>query len=536
MKLNRRPRLFVAVVAALTTLISLVGGTAAQAAIPDKITVTVHYHRTASDYDAWQVFTWKNMNASADGSSPAYPFTGTDSFGATVTFTLDGMTGYDGLGFILRPGSDWNKADRDQKNWPNGGDRFLTSFDSAGKAEIWLLQGDVKIYTAPPAIAAVTPRISSAVLNDFKAVTVTLNTPMTLTGSGNEGFSVTNAAGVAQTISSVALPAGKSSSNLVTLNLASPIDLTTSYTIKQTTYGSASVSVGAIMDSQAFADAYTYNGNDLGNTYAASATAFRVWAPTASAVSLNTYATVTTKTPTVYNMNKDVNGTWVYSLTGDQNGTIYTYKANVGGVTREAVDPYVRATTIEGDKGVVVDLTKTNPTSWNATAKPAFSGNATDAWIYETHVRDLSIASDSGIPAAHKGKYLAFTDWNTTTTTTTVNAKTKAKTTVPTKNPSGVSAIKDLGVTHVQLLPIFDFASVTEAAPSFNWGYDPKNYNVPEGSYATKPAEPTNRITELKSAVQSLHDNGLRVVMDVVYNHVSSADEFSEQQLVPGYF
>ena len=536
MKLVRKPRLLVAVIAAITTLISLVGGSAAMAAIPDKITVTVHYHRTAADYDNWGVFTWKNMNTGTDGASQQYSFTGTDAFGATVTFPVDGMTGYDNLGFILRPGTDWNKADRDTAKWANGGDRFISTFDSQGRAEIWLLQADQKVYSSAPTVSAVTPAISSAVFNDFKKVTVTLNSPMTLAGTTTEGFTVTNAAGVSQTITSVSLPTGKTSSNLVTLNLASAIDLTTSYTIKQTTFGSATVSVGAIMDSQAFADAYTYTGDDLGNTYTSASTKFRVWAPTASAVSLNTYASVSAKTSTALNMTKDVNGTWIYTLQGDQSGTIYTYKATVGGVTREAVDPYVRATTIEGDRGVVVDLAKSNPSNWTPAAKPAFSGNATDAWIYETHVRDLSIASDSGIPAAHKGKFLAFTDWNTTTTQTVTNAKTKKKTTVSTTNPSGVSAIKDLGVTHVQLLPIFDFASVTEAAPSFNWGYDPKNYNVPEGSYATNPSDPYNRINELKQAVQSLHDHGLRVIMDVVYNHVSNADEFSEQQLVPGYF
>ena len=107
---------------------------------------------------------------------------------------------------------------------------------------------------------------------------------------------------------------------------------------------------------------------------------------------------------------------------------------------------------------------------------------------------------------------------------------------VKTKNPSGISAIKDLGISHIQFLPIYDYASVVEAKPSFNWGYDPKNFNAPEGSYSTKPAEPTNRITELKTMVQSLHDNGIRVIMDVVYNHVWDAGSFSQEQLVPGYF
>ena len=126
-------------------------------------------------------------------------------------------------------------------------------------------------------------------------------------------------------------------------------------------------------------------------------------------------------------MTKSDKGTWTATLSGDQHGTIYNYQATVGGVAREAVDPYVRATTIEGERGVVVDLARTNPTKWTpgAASKPAFSGKPTDAIIYETHVRDLSIDTHSGIPVAHKGKFLAFTDWNTTTTQLVVNPKTK---------------------------------------------------------------------------------------------------------------
>ena len=535
MKLNRLPKFLAACLAILATLLTFVGVTPASAAITsDNLKLTVHYHRNAGDYDNWNLWIWKNMDTAADGAGYSFQFSADDNFGKVATFSLTEMKGYDSVGIIARLGN-WSKKDTGA-NWPNGGDRFITKFDSAGNAEVWLIEGDQTIYYTQPNVAAVTPKMVSAVLNDFKAITVTLNSLYTLTGVGTEGFTVTNAAGTAQTIATVTLPAGKSTSNVVTLNLANSIDVTTSYTVKQTTYGSASVSVGAIMDSKAFADAYTYTGDDLGNTYTSANTKFRVWAPTASAVALNVYASVTDRNPVAYQMTKAENGTWTYTLTGDRNLTIYTYKATVAGVAREAVDPYARSVTIEGDKGVVIDLAKSNPATWTPTVKPAFSGKATDAWIYELHVRDLSISTDSGIPAAHRGKFLALTDWNTTATKTVVDAKTKKKTVVKTSNLSGVSAIKDLGVTHVQLLPIYDFNSVTEAAPSFNWGYDPKNYNAPEGSYSTNPSDPYARVTELKQAVQSLHDNGLRVIMDVVYNHVANADEFSEEALVPGYF
>ena len=276
-----------------------------------------------------------------------------------------------------------------------------------------------------------------------------------------------------------------------------------------------------LYDSADFISKYTYTGNDLGNTYLKSATKFRVWAPTAKSVSLVTYATADApltagvETPMV----ADINGTWVLTAAGDKQGLIYNYRVALDGVTNEAVDPYVRATTINGARGVVVDLAASNPANWKK-VKPAFSGKATDAVIYELHVRDLSMDSSSGIPAAHKGKFLAFTDLNTSSN----------------GQKTGISAIKDLGVTHVELLPIFDFASVNEAAPTFNWGYDPMNYNVPEGSYSSDPTKPTARITELKQAIQAMHDQKLRVNMDVVYNHVYNASSFSEELIVPGYF
>ena len=276
-----------------------------------------------------------------------------------------------------------------------------------------------------------------------------------------------------------------------------------------------------LYDSADFAAKYTYTGNDLGNTYTKSETKMRVWAPTATAVNVVTYAkqdsTLGEGVETA--MSQDVNGTWVAKFSGDKEGLIYNYRVTVNGATNEAVDPYVRATTLNGARGVVVDLAKTNPTNWKK-AKPAFSGKATDAVIYELHVRDLSMDTSSGIPAAHKGKFLAFTDLNTTSG----------------GQKTGVSAIKDLGVTHVELLPIFDFASVNEADPGFNWGYDPMNYNVPEGSYSSDPTKPTARITELKQAIQAMHDQKLRVNMDVVYNHVYNAGNFSEEAIVPGYF
>lgn len=276
-----------------------------------------------------------------------------------------------------------------------------------------------------------------------------------------------------------------------------------------------------LYDSPEFAAKYTYTGNDLGSTYSKNETNFRVWAPTATAVKLVTYPNATAsyaegvETP----MTADINGTWVATLSGDRNGLFYMYRVTVDGETKEAVDPYVRATSIDGARGVVVDLKATNPSNWSE-SKPKFSGKTTDAVIYEVHIRDLSMDFSSGVSAKNKGKFLALTEVNTSYKGT----------------KTGVAAMKALGVTHVELLPIFDYASVSEGNPTFNWGYDPQNYNVPEGSYSSDPTNPTTRITELKQAIQSLHNQNLRINMDVVYNHVYNAGSFSQNQIVPGYF
>jgi pullulanase len=219
-------------------------------------------------------------------------------------------------------------------------------------------------------------------------------------------------------------------------------------------------------------------------------------------------------------MKSDLKGTWVAELAGDQDGLVYTYKVDVDGDVNEVIDPYARAATINGKRGVVVDLDSTDPKNWKS-EKPKFSGSPTDAVIYELHVRDLSMDSSAPFPKAARGKFTAFNY---------SNLKGKSG------QPVGMAAIKDLGITHVQLLPIYDFASVDESNPDFNWGYDPLNYNVVEGSYSTDPNNPKQRITELKGAIQSMHDQGIRVIMDVVYNHVYNAATFSQNLIVPGYW
>lgn len=271
-----------------------------------------------------------------------------------------------------------------------------------------------------------------------------------------------------------------------------------------------------------FEKKYTYTGNDLGSIYSKESTSFRVYAPTAESVTLNLYEDGLQGEPyKIIKMEPAENGTYKTVVSGDLHKKYYTYTVRVNGKEREAVDPYAKAAGANGVRGMVVDLRATDPEGFAEEKRPE-KINTTDAVIYELHIRDFSIDESSGMK--YKGKYKAFTEEHTVNGD---NLKT------------GVEHMKELGITHVHLLPSFDYGSVDETkldVPQYNWGYDPVNYNVPEGSYSTDPFHGEVRIKEFKEMVQALHKNGICVVMDVVYNHVFDAEEFCYQKIVPDYF
>lgn len=512
-------------------------------ALPEKVTLTVHYNRTAGDYEGWNVYLWRNVDGAGDKEVKAdgFAFGDADDFGQVAVAEVDGMTAFKDLGFIIRKGA-WVKKEGPACGPTKNGDRFATIAES-GIAEIWIMQDDCTIYTEAPTVEAPKPAIVSASIDDLNKITVVLNQQFTPVANSANGFTVSGGL----TVTSVAIKGGNgTSSSIVTLTLSDEIEFGASYTVTHTgadadsTFGTKAASIGNVMNSDGFNDAFKYDGNDLGATYSKASTTFRVWAPTASDVKLATFtsATSSSASATEIQMTKDVKGTWVTTVQGDQAGTIYAYRVTRNGEKVGVIDPYARASTVNGGRGVVVDLEATNPANWSET-KPAFSGRNVDASFYELHVRDFSKDASSGISAKNRGKYTAFTENNTSYSwsVTTTDSKTKKKVTKKYSTKTGISAIKDLGVTHVQLLPIYDFASGgDETSPTFNWGYDPDNYNIPEGQYSTDPTTPTKRINELKQAVQAMHTNKLRVIMDVVYNHVANASSFSYEQIVPGYF
>lgn len=277
-------------------------------------------------------------------------------------------------------------------------------------------------------------------------------------------------------------------------------------------------------------DAQAYNGNDLGAVYTPAGTTFKVWAPTASRVAVRLYTTGSSEEPGAQELSttpmvKGENGVWSITVSGDQKNRYYTYQVTVNGVTRETADIYAKAAGVNGNRSMVADLKATDPVGWDKDEHILYD-DPTDAVVWEVHVKDFSNSEVSGISEAYRGKYLAFTENGTT-----LNDEGTYSTCI--------DYLKKLGVTHVQLLPVYDYATIDESdtdSDDFNWGYDPKNYNVPEGSYSTNPYDGNVRIREFKQMIQALHKAGIGVIMDVVYNHTFTADGGWFEMTVPGYY
>lgn len=266
-----------------------------------------------------------------------------------------------------------------------------------------------------------------------------------------------------------------------------------------------------------------YTGNDLEMNYTPSVTNFRIWAPTADEARVRIYEAGMDGEPVmVKKMKKDVAGTWVAGFNEDLKNLFYTFQIMYEGEwLDETPGIYAKAVGINGKRGAIFDMQETNPEGWVNDERPSLE-NYNDIIIYEVQVRDFSIHPESGI--SHKGKFLGMAEEGTTS---------------PQGQKTGIDHLKELGVTHIHILPAFDFRSIDETKLHenlYNWGYDPQNYNVPEGSFSTDPYNPKARIREFKQMVAALHRNGFRVVLDVVYNHTGYTDNSSFNLLVPGYY
>ncbi len=287
--------------------------------------------------------------------------------------------------------------------------------------------------------------------------------------------------------------------------------------------GAAMSASAAINGKQDFSKYPTYNGNDLELTVTPEGANFRLWSPEAQAAQVLIYPTGRGSLATdTLDMTKAESGTWRATLPGDNYGKFYTFRIKFDGEwLKETPGVWAKAVGVNGDRAAIIDMATTNPEGWAQDRGPEVKA-INDVVLYEMHHRDFSVHPSSGV--ANKGKFLALTEHGTTN---------------PDGLATGIDHLKELGVTHVHILPSYDYNSVDETnlpANQYNWGYDPWNYNAPEGSYSTNPSDPATRIREMKEMVKALHDAGIGVVMDVVYNHTALGDDSNFSLTAPGYY
>lgn len=495
------------------------------------LNVTVHYRRTNKDYAGWNLWTWYGKQEGVKQD-----FTAHDDFGKIAEYTFTDSNGVKDPKFIVRysmQGNDWVAKD------PGEGDRAipakaitLSQDGKTGNAEIWLMQGDSRVYLSPNVINTKANAIN-ADITSLKEFTVNASgdpseikkndvTITDVTDSKKENHTAVD-------ISQVAVV-----DNKIVITAKNELDLKKMYEISIKGVGGMpkTVSVSTVKGSKIvrtdeFDKKYAYAGDDLGAVVNGNSTTFKLWAPTATKVELVTYQSDAENAPEAKKQEMKLesnNSVWSITTSDAKAGTAYTYKVHFAdGAVNNSPDPYAKAAVRNGMRSVVFGGSMATP----VTRMASFGKRPTDATIAEMNIRDFSIHESSGVDVAKRGKYLGVIESDT---------KNGSK-------PTGLDYLKSLGITHVQIMPMYDFGSVNEAGDlsygksgAQNWGYDPINYNVPEGSYASDSANPATRIAELKQMVDGLHKAGLRVIMDVVYNHVYNAQKNAFGQTVPGYY
>lgn len=504
--------------------------------------VRFHYHRKGDDgslysYVKWSLWVWDSANG-ADGSR--HNFKTYDSYGVIcdidlTTVAAAGYTTTAQIGFIVST-ENWSK-DIDSNRYID-----VKATAPGGVQEVYLQQGNAKIFDSKETASLSTfgfARIDA--LNkvyvtfmpvddtfkfDLKKLKVFVDERQ-ITISSSTTYNVKN--------------------NYLTITLAESFSLTSNVKLTYDFSDKFTDEISAVFtsyfDSDEFKNNYTYTGNDLGVTFDdennPTSTTFKLWAPIASKVVLNIYNSsdyINDKTK-VKEVNMTLGEKGVYSTTvnEDLDGKYYTYSVTNYRGTNETVDPYAKSAGLNGRRGMVINFTKLNKTitGWAEDTRPSFGqhGYGSEAIIYEAHVRDMTINPNSGVTKANRGKFLGLTETGTKYTENTIDYKT------------GLDHLEELGITHLQLQPFYDYSSVDESTSgnemsetNYNWGYDPLNYNVLEGSYSSDPKDGYKRVTEFKQMIMALHSKGISVNMDVVYNHMSDFDTSNFQRITPFYY
>lgn len=509
--------LFFSVLLAITVIVTSIMPVSAKQSqmtkeVGSKVAITLHYYRFDDKYDDWDIWAWAPEGV-------AFAFDGEDEFGKKGTIEFENISEETSIGFIVRK-SDWSQKE-------GNADRFVdkSKLKSDGTGDIYVIEGVDTVYTtlasAQKAIADLKkPRVTTAKFDSLNTVSFETNQKITK----KDKFTIQRYHGVRKIpVKSVKLDKDGMGGTLVLKNNMFP-DKT--YTLEIQGLNKKEITIGQLYNSKNFTKQYAYQGQ-LGALYQKAKTKFVFWSPTADDVSIAFYGKNgknTEKITSTLAMKRSKNGVWTATKKGNLDGTYYTYEVTHNKRTQSVVDPYAKAVGVNGTRAMVVNLNSTDPEGFSNEKRPKVE-NPTDSVLYEMHIRDFSIADNSGVSKENKGKYAGV--WEADTTVPNTDVKT------------GISHLKELGVTTVHLLPSFDHQSIDETKleeAQYNWGYDPKNYNVPEGAYSSDPYDGKIRITEYKKMVQELHKAGISVVMDVVYNHTGATSDSELNKAVPNYY
>ena len=485
-------------------------------------TIIFHYNRPDGAYDNWNMWIWA-MGYEGAG----YQFTGDTTYGKYLRAPLSTWAGSSEIGFIVRkslPNEDWNAKD-------TSSDRFVNLNEWTAN-----VNGDYNVFLRSMN-ASVFVDMDGSIYNGVRSA-MFQNTSIILvsTTAAANGIEIFENGTLKKTVSALAI----NNSVDVYVNIATeinPVNFASQYTAKvyftenDPKPRTVPVLINRLFSSASFGEQYNYDG-ELGPVYSQASTTFKVWAPTSSDMKLRLYdngtpvaisAQLGNDQFTSVNMTRVSKGVWETTVSGDLHGKYYTYLVTNASGVHEVVDPYAKGVGVNGRRGMIVDFSRTNPSGWAGVNDTDTYDSNTDAILYELHVRDLSMDASWNGTTANRGKYAAMHETGTTFTGSGRTVKT------------GFDHIKELGVNAVHILPMYDHHN-NELADEFNWGYNPLNYNVPEGQYSSNPHDGLVRIREVKDMVKAYDNEGIKIVLDVVYNHLGDANGSNFQRLVPGYF
>lgn len=463
--------------------------------------IIVHFDNPNDE--PWSIWLWPD-----GGNGSQYEFTSTDDFGEVAEIVLDGK--YDKVGIIIKGTNDWSKN--------VDGNRYIELVDEV--THVWLRDKDEKIYLEKPLRLDQEPlTITDFSIDSFTEANVKVNKNISLEDFIQDYNLTVNGESIKDKVESITVVNGTDEeTKQIKITFKENLNLEDTIHLKVNLFNGeenvdleADSRIGKVISDPKFDELFYYDGT-LGAIYSKGETEFKLWAPTSKQVNLLIFENgeVVKTIP----MTRGDKGVYTYKLSGDQLGTEYMYEVHVNGKVNRAVDPYAKAVTVNGERGVVANPKPTD------VPRPV-GKDMENPIIYELHIRDYSIAENSGME--NKGKFLALTEEGK-----------KADN----GQMTGIDYLESLGVTHIQILPMYDYASVNEASdkPQFNWGYDPLNYNAVEGSYSTDATKPFLRIEELQDTIDAIHNKGMGVIMDVVYNHVFDPARHSFEYVVPGYY